>query len=204
MSHFADVRDSAPKGLVRDIMYACDEDAPIPDRSVFFNKKYYDRLYSHGGSVNDISIEGIKPRSMIVYTDGEIKEITNENPVEWLINECKGNPIYLDISATWCGPCLTGLKMSESLREFFKDSDIRFGVIWLRSTEEAWIKVAPAISNAIQIFIDDVEMTDRIMGNLNIDGFPTYLMIDENGNITKDGIPSYQSPELINFLNNYK
>ena len=44
MNHFPDIRDNAPVGTVRDIMYACDEDVPVPDRSVFFNKKYYDRL----------------------------------------------------------------------------------------------------------------------------------------------------------------
>jgi len=204
MNHFPDVRDNAPKGTVRDIMYACDEDAPVPDRSLFFNKKYYDRLYGHDEPVNDISIDGIKPGSIIVYADGEIKELADENPVKWLINEYKGHPIYLDISATWCSPCLAGLKGSESLREHFKDSDIRFAVIWLRSTKGNWIKIAPTISNTIQIFIDDVEMTDRIMCHLNVHSFPTYLMIDKNGNVTKDDVPRYLSPELSDFLNLYK
>ncbi len=203
MTHFPDVRDNAPKGTVRDIMYVCDEKAPVPDRSVFFNNNYYDRLYTHDKTVNEISIDGIKPGSIIVYDDGEIKELADENPVKWLINEYKGHPIYLDISATWCGPCRAGLKRSESLREHFKDSDIRFAVIWLRSTKENWIKFAPTISNTIQIFIDDVAMTDRIMGHLNVHGFPTYFMIDKNGNLTKEGVPRYQSPELPDFLNFY-
>ncbi|MDE7097078.1 MAG: hypothetical protein K2O47_06260 [Muribaculaceae bacterium] len=204
MNYFPDVRDNAPKGTVRDIMYAYDEDAPVPDRSVFFNNKYYDRLYGHDEPINDISIDGIKTGSAIVYTDGKIKEFAEENPVKWLINEYKGHPIYLDISETGCGPCREGLKGSKSLREHFKDSDIRFAVIWLRSTKEDWIKLAPTISNTIQIFIDDAEMTDRIMGHLNVHGFPTYLMIDKNGNITKDGVPRYLSPELPEFLNHYK
>ncbi|MDE5839759.1 MAG: hypothetical protein K2H49_02450, partial [Muribaculaceae bacterium] len=89
MNYFPEVRDNAPKGTVRDIMYACDEDAPVPDRSVFCNKKYYDRLYGHDESVNNISIDGIKPGNSIVYTDGEIKQITDENPIKWLINEYK-------------------------------------------------------------------------------------------------------------------
>ena len=204
MTHFPDVRENAPKGTVRDIMFACDEEAPVPDRSVFFNSSYYDRLYTHDHPVNEISIDGIKPGSIIVYTDGDIKEITNANPLKWLINEYKGHPIYLDISETSCGPCRTGLKGSESLREHFKNSDIRFAVIWIRSSKEEWLKIAPTISNTTQFFIDDVEMTDRIMGHLNVHGFPTYLMIDKNGNIIKEGVPRYLSPELPDFLNLYK
>ncbi len=204
MNRFPDVRENAPKGTVRDIMYACDEDAPVPDRSSFFNKKYYDRLYGHNEPVNDISIDEIKPGSIIVYADGEIKELADENPVKWLINKYIGHPIYLDISATWCGPCRAGLKGSESLRDYYKDSNIRFAIIWLRSIKEDWTKLAPTISNTIQIYIDDVEMTYRIMDHLNVLGFPTYLMIDKNGNVTKDDVPGYLSPTLTEFLNLYK
>ncbi|MDE6125521.1 MAG: hypothetical protein K2G30_01055 [Muribaculaceae bacterium] len=206
MNHFPDARDNAPKGTVRDIMYACDEDAPVPERSVFFNKKYYDRLYGHDRRVNDISIDGIKRGGIIVYADGEIKELVDVNPVKWLVNEYEGHPIYLDISATWCGACRAGLKGSESLREHFKDSDIRFAVIWLNSTKDNWIKLVPTISNAIHVFIDidDVEMTDQILGHLNVQVYPTHIMIDKNGNVTKDGVPRYLSPELPDFLDLYK
>lgn len=204
MNHFPDVKDKAPKGTVRDIMYAFDEDAPVPDRSVFFNTHYYDRLYARDVSVNEIKIDGIKPGSIIVYADGKIREISDENPVKWLINEYKSHPIYLDVSATWCGPCRVGIEESESLREHFKGSDIRFAIIWLNSTKDAWLKIAPTISNAIQIFIDNTEMSDRITSYLKLNGFPTYLMIDKKGNMIKDEVPHYQSPELLNFLNLYK
>ncbi|MDE5629024.1 MAG: TlpA family protein disulfide reductase [Muribaculaceae bacterium] len=206
MNHFPDVRDKAPKGTVRDIMYACDEAAPVPDRSVFFNKKYYDRLYGHAQPVKNISIDGIKHGDIIVYADGEMKELIDENPLKWLINEYAGHPVYLDISATWCGACRAGLKGSESLREHFKDSDIRFAVMWLNSSKDNWIKLVPTISNAIHIFIDmdDVEMTDHILGHLNVQSYPTHIMIDKNGNVIKDGVPRYLSPELPDFLNRHK
>jgi len=204
MNHFPDVRDSAPKGIIRDIMYACDDETPLPDRSVFFNQNYYNLLCKRNEPAKEISIDNIKPGSIIVFDGKEAKEIPNENPVTWLINEYKGHPIYLDVSATWCGPCRAGLKGSESLREYFNDTDIKFAVLWLRSTKESWLKVAPTISNAMQIFIDNVDMTNQVIGHLNVNGFPTYLMIDKDGNITKDGVPRYLSPELPEFLNSYK
>ena len=203
MRYFPDVLERAPKGTIRDLMYIADESVAVPERSMFSNPKYYDRIYGQHAKEN-ISIDDIKPGSMTVYVDGEIKNLSDENPIAWLIKEYKGAPIYLDVSATWCGPCRVGLKGSESLREYFKDSGLKFAVIWLRSPREDWVKVAPTITNAIQIFIDDEDMENRIMGHLKMQGFPTYLMIDKDGKIRKEGVPHYLSPELPEFLNQYK
>lgn len=204
MNRFPDVRDTAPKGIIRDIMYACDEEVEVPDRDIFSNQMYYDRLYTKNEPIKEISIDDIKPGKFIVYSGGELKNVTAENPLTWLLSEFKGRPIYLDVSATWCDPCREGLALSESLRKELKDTDIVFAVIWAQSSKSQWLKLAPDISNATQIFIEDQEMTDRIMGYLNVHGFPTFLMIDKNGNLWKEGVPRYLSPELPDFLNKYK
>lgn len=81
MNYFPDVRDSAPKGTVRDIMYVCDEEAPTLDRSVFFNQNYYNRLYTQNNPVNIISLDGIRPGDFYVYINREIKEISDVNPI---------------------------------------------------------------------------------------------------------------------------
>ncbi|MBD5247993.1 MAG: hypothetical protein HDS54_07515 [Barnesiella sp.] len=202
MSEFPDVLESAPKGTIRDIMYVCRTDLPAPDRSEFFNCNYYDRVYGRQPE-SELSVRSINSGSMTVYVDGELRNLSDVNPIAWLIKECEGAAIYLDVSATWCGPCRAGLSGSESLREHFRDSDVKFAVMWLRSEKEDWVKVAPTISNAIQIFVDDTEMDDRITGYLDISGFPSYLMIDKEGNITNDGVPHYLSPELPEFLGNF-
>lgn len=203
MNDFPEVRDTAPKGCTRDIMYACEEEESIPDTSVFFNQKYYNRLYANDVSVKEISIDGTKPGSYCVYIDGEIKEISDENPLKWILNEYEGYPIYLDVSETGCGPCRVALKDSESLRKHFRDSDIKFIIIWLRSEKETWFKIAPTLTNAIQIFIDSAEMDDKIQHCLGVKSFPTYLMIDRYGNIINKGVPRYLSPELLIYLSNY-
>ncbi len=204
INRFPDVRDTAPKGIIRDIMYACEEDVEVPDRDIFSNQMYYDRLYTKNEPVKEISIAYIKPGKIIVYSDGEIKNVNAENPLTWLLSEFKGRPIYLDVSATWCGPCREGLAISESLRKVLKDTDIVFAVIWVQSSKEQWLKLAPTLTNITQIFIEDQEMTDRIKGHLNVHGFPTFLMIDKNGNFVKENIPRYASPELPDFLNKYQ
>lgn len=96
------------------------------------------------------------------------------------------------------------MRESESLRKYFKDSDIRFAVIWLRSEKEEWLKAAPTISNALQLFVENAETTNTLTKQLNVNGFPSYYIIDRDGNIIKDGVPGYLSPELPDFMNKYK
>lgn len=204
MNRFPDVRDSAKKGIIRDIMYACDETVEVPDRDVFYNQKYYDRLYPNAEPVKEISIEDIQNGKITIFYDGVIKEMSDENPLTWLLNEFKGHPIYLDVSATWCGPCRYGLIHSESLRSHFKDSSIKFAVIWSQSSKTEWLKFAPAITNAVQIFIEDQEMMDRLAATLKFKGFPTPYMIDKNGNIIKEEVPDFHSSNLPDFLNRYR
>ncbi len=204
MNRFPDVRDTAPKGIIRDIMYACDEEVEVPDRDIFYNQKYYDRLYLNDETRKEIAVEDIQNGKITVFSDGEIKEMSDENPLVWLLTEFKGQPIYLDVSATWCGPCRSGLSQSESLRSLFKDSGIKFAVIWSQSSKSEWLKIAPTITNAIQIFIEDQEMMDRLAATLQFKGFPTPYMIDKNGNIIKEDVPDFHSPNLPDFLNKYK
>lgn len=204
VAHFPEIRDSAPKGLIRDLMYACDETISIPERGLFFNQGYYDRLYSHPKTVEPISISDISPGAITVFSDGEIQELTDVNPLNWLMTEYKGCPIYLDVSATWCGPCRAALRNSESLRKHFIDSDIKFAILWLSSQKEEWLKLAPTISNGIQIFVDDAEMSDRLTSQLSLDGFPSYYMINRAGAFSKEEIPGYSSPDLPLFLNTHR
>lgn len=200
MNYFTDVRDNAPKGIIRDLMYACDEEA-TPARDDFFNEAYYDRLYSDEPA-QTLSIDDIKPGNIIVFTpDGKIEELSGQNPLTWLIERYKGLPIFLDVSWTECGPCLSGLRLSEGLRNHFKDTDLRFAVIWLRSPRADWEKIAPTITNATHILVEDVEMSDILMKHLSIHGFPSYFMIDRDGNITADDVPNYHSEQLTEYLN---
>lgn len=65
---------------------------------------------------------------------------------------------------------------------------------------EAWTKLAPTIHNAVQIFIPDDDMANRIMDALKIHGFPSYYFIDRQGIINSDGIPRFNSSALADFL----
>ena len=139
--------------------------------SDFLHTEYYDRLVASPSFTVDFS--GLRPDHIIVMENNAVSNIDNVNPFAWLKKRFASRPVYVDVSATWCGPCRASLAASEDLRRHFKDSDIVFVIIWLKSDMESWAKLAPSVHNAIHIFIPDEDMANSIMGALNMQGFPT-------------------------------
>lgn len=195
---FPDRIASYPKSHIRDLMYATTCGHQQPSRDEFADPDYYDRIYENAASKT--ALPDIGKGDIVVMLGDSIAQIQDMNPLEWLVRHYEGRPIYLDTSATWCVPCRAALTASEGVREHFKDSEIAFAVIWLKSDLESWNKFAPTIHNAAHIFINDDDMSNRIMGQLKIVGVPAYFFITPDGKITRDNVPTFHSPELPDFL----
>lgn len=190
--------NQVPKSVTRDLMYAALGESQMPQRNDFFNPAYYDRLFDI--QENSIDFSGLKPGEIAVLENGTVSSIPAVSPVDWLKERYASRPLYVDVSATWCGPCRAALAGSEDIREHFKGSDIVFAVMWLKSDMETWKKLAPSIHNAIHIFIPDEDMANRIMGALNMQGFPSYFFIDRTGKISQKDVPHFNDPALVDFL----
>lgn len=193
-----DIVNKTPKSGIRDVMFAILGDKVSPDRNDFANPAYYDRLYSDNKSQIDFS--NLKPGNIMVFEDGKSYNIENVNPIEWLRKRFEKRPVYLDLSATWCGPCRAGIAAGESVRQHFKDSDVVFAILWLKSDLESLKAIVPKIGNAVNIFVPNEDMSNRIMSILNIDGFPSYYFMSRDGVISTDGVPHFNNPQLVEFL----
>ncbi len=197
-----DYLKSVPKGVIRDLMYVASHgDIETPARSEFADTAYYDRVYADAMTAIDYS--GLKPGAMVVMENDTVFEVGNVNPIEWLMSRYPSRPVYLDVSATWCGPCRAGLAAGEDARRFFKDKDIVFAVLWLKSDMKTWSKLVPDIHNAVHIFIPDDDTSNRIMTMLNLTGFPSYYIIDRQGKMSGNDVPHFNDSSLIDFLRSY-
>lgn len=196
--HFPEIIKETPKGLIRDLMYVIVSKDTVPSRSDFYNPDYYDRIFGREKTVIDLSKTG--SCKVKVYRNGKVETLDNIKPLDWLRSQYPGRPIYLDISATWCGPCRASLTHSEDLRSDFAESDMVFAVLWLKSGEKIWTEFAPTIHNAVHILVDSDEMSDAFMGAFNLRGFPSYYFMNRDGSIVAEDVPGFHSPELYEYL----
>ena len=103
-----------------------------------------------------------------------------------LIQPYQGRLIYMDIWGTWCGPCKEALKESHKLKEALKDVDIVYLYLCNRSSDESWRNVIKEYDltgeNCVHYNLPP-DQQSAIERYLSVNSFPTYKLIDKEGNI---------------------
>ena len=103
-----------------------------------------------------------------------------------LIEPYKGKLILLDIWGTWCAPCKAALKNSQEEYERLNPYDIVYLYLANRSDEESWknvIKEYNVTGDNVVHYNLPTEQQTAIEHFLGVNSFPTYKLIDRNGNI---------------------
>ena len=103
-----------------------------------------------------------------------------------ILEPYKGRIVYMDIWGTWCGPCKANLKESWKVKEQLKDYDIVYLYLANTSPEDSWKNVIKEYNltgpNCVHYNLPR-EQQAAVERFLNVDSFPTYKLIDKQGNI---------------------
>ena len=103
-----------------------------------------------------------------------------------ILEPFKGRIVYLDIWGTWCGPCKDKLKESHFVKDQLKDYDIVYLYLANTSPEESWKNVIKEYDltgpNCVHYNLPK-DQQRAIEQFLKVDSFPTYKLIDKQGNI---------------------
>lgn len=97
---------------------------------------------------------------------------------------CKGKFTYIDVWATWCGPCKMEIPHMAKLVERFKGNDkVLFISISCDENVEAWKKMIEADKPAWAQYNIHGKTNQQFSADWGITGIPRFIMIDKNGNI---------------------
>ncbi len=117
-----------------------------------------------------------------------------------LIAPYRGKVIYLDIWGTWCGPCRQQMQYVGAVKELFKGLPVVFMYLANRSDEKTWKNIIRQYNltgeQVVHYRLPD-EQEYQIERLLQIEGYPTFILLDQEGNIVNPNAPRPQSQEQL-------
>ena len=123
------------------------------------------------------------------------------------LKDLKGKYVYVDVWATWCGPCKAEIPFLKKVEEKYHDKNIAFvsisidddrshGGSWDKAKEDWKKMVAGKELGGIQLFAPKGWQSDFVQ-NYMIKGIPRFILIDPNGNVVDASAPRPSSDALI-------
>ncbi|MFL9843170.1 TlpA family protein disulfide reductase [Flavobacterium rhizosphaerae] len=114
------------------------------------------------------------------------------------LEDFKGKYVYIDVWATWCGPCRQQIPYLQKLEEEYKDEDIAFVSISIDKEKDhgKWQKMVESQSlGGTQLFADNDWNSEWTKG-FGINSIPRFILIDPQGNIVNADAPRPSDPSL--------
>ncbi len=109
-----------------------------------------------------------------------------------------GKTLYIDIWATWCGPCKTEIPYSIELQEHFKDQNVEFIYLCLNSDITSWEQTIKNSNLGGHHYFFDKAQSELLRSKLKFQGYPTYLLINRKSEIVDNNAPRPSSKEIKN------
>ena len=124
------------------------------------------------------------------------------------LSSFKGKYVYIDVWATWCGPCIQQIPFLKEMKQLYKNKNIVFlgissdeptrsGGSW-ETAEKKWRDFVKQYS------LGDVQLWAgkdfNFQQDYQINGIPRFILIDPNGNIVDSDAPRPSDPSLKNLL----
>lgn len=136
--------------------------------------------------------------------------VIDENGQQLKLSDFKGKKVYLNIWASWCGPCQQEMPELEEVYQAYKDKE-DYAFLSLTSpndkvfgnrnpadgSKKEILKAAKKAGVTYPILFDT---KDKAMSSLNISAFPTHYLFNSDGTVDKVYLGRISKVDLKNFL----
>ncbi|MFN8254480.1 MAG: TlpA disulfide reductase family protein [Bacteroidales bacterium] len=113
------------------------------------------------------------------------------------LKEKKGKVLYLDLWASWCGPCIQGIPFTKKLIDKFYGQPFEVVYVNVNDNFGSFETTAKKLNlEGTLIYLNDAE-SKEIKKFVKAEGIPHYLLIDKNGEIIELNAPDPRSKTLI-------
>ncbi|MCL5246127.1 TlpA family protein disulfide reductase [Cellulophaga sp. 20_2_10] len=170
-------------------------------------KKYYDFFMKE--STND------EHKKILTAKYNELKTIAPGQPSPKFVDyenyaggttsldDLKGKYVYIDVWATWCGPCKAEIPFLQKVEKEYHGKNIEFVSISVDNKEDhdKWKSmVKDEELGGTQLFTGDAFKT-KFIEDYFVMGIPKFILLDPNGNIVNSSAPRPSDSKLIDLFN---
>lgn len=161
----------------------------IPDLSPLFTKAIF---YFALKKVSENVAPAVFPETVIrgityLTAEGKALPVPETDVIRYLKNRYPGKVIYIDVYATWCGPCLEEMRYAPTLHKEMKD--VVFVNLCLQSAVSNWMELVRKRSLAGENYFFTDDATKLFMGTYKLSGYPSYLLMDRQGRLVTTSAP---------------
>ena len=174
------------------------EDKKLDPVFVDLQKKSIDANYNEVVQYYKKNYEANLAKSKLNNTISPPFDYENHKGGTTKLEDLKGKYVYIDVWATWCGPCRAEIPSLKKVEEMYHNKNIAFVSISVDvdKDHEKWKNfVSEKQLGGIQLFADKNWNSD-FMISYGINSIPRFILIDPNGKIIKSDAARPSSPQL--------
>ncbi len=111
---------------------------------------------------------------------------------EKLLRPYRGKVVYLDLWGGWCAPCLAEMKHAQALRDKLRSEGVVFMYLANNTNGELYRELVSRFgldAPGSVSFNLPPDQQAAIESYLSVDAFPTYIIIDREGNVVGGVVP---------------
>jgi len=156
------------------------------------HKRFINYLKQSYESKNAAAVNFAKGNPSPKFTNLE-----NFNGSTTSLDDFKGTYVYIDVWATWCGPCKQQIPFLKKVEEAYHDKNIVFVSLSTdrQNKYKTWRKMVEDYEmGGVQLFAGDDHSFAQAY---QINSIPRFILVDPEGNIVDANAPRPSDPNLI-------
>ncbi len=110
------------------------------------------------------------------------------------LEDFKGKYVYIDLWASWCGPCKAEVPHLAKLEGDYHDNNVAFVSISTDANKKQWEKAVAKMSlGGTQLIVGEDQ---SFLNAYRVKGIPRFILIDPNGCIVDKNAPRPSSDKI--------
>ena len=125
-------------------------------------------------------------------------EFTDKSGKTIKLSDLYGKVLYIDVWATWCGPCRREIPYMEKIVEHYKNNkNVRFISISIDEDRDAWLKMIEKDKPEWSQYIATPEQARAMSQAYGIRSIPRFMIINADGTICEENAMRPSNPDFI-------